>query len=135
MTKQFRIVVDFTNGGAIADEKMVFDTLHHDKQSEYIYLNQLADSNFTAHLGDTTDPVNYIQLVQAVKNEQADLGIIFDGDADRLGLVDEQGQYIGGDVLVALIAKYLLEKHGPSKSVVYDVSCSNTVPELIRSLG
>ncbi|MDP2670022.1 MAG: hypothetical protein Q8O99_03375 [bacterium] len=84
LQKKPRIVVDFTNGGAIADEKTVFDQLNTAGKGTYLYLNQLADSDFTAHLGDTTDPVNYGQLIQKVQQEKADLGIIFDGDADRL---------------------------------------------------
>ena len=138
LTSPIKIVVDYTNWWAISDEKTIFTELKKESENTIIEINDLADSNFTAHLWDTTDPYNYRQLQDVVKENHVDIWIIFDGDADRLGIVDETGRFIWWDIVVALIAKYLLsysKKDDRSKSVIYDISSSNTVPELVKELG
>jgi phosphomannomutase len=73
-------------------------------------LNDQADSDFRAHLSDTTDPHDYQQLIDKVKEVGADFGIMFDGDADRLGVVDNQGNMIGGDLVTGMIAINMLKR-------------------------
>ena len=65
----------------------------------------------------------------------ADVGLAFDGDADRVFLVDDQAQPISGSITTAIVAKAILEKTGPGETVVYNLICSKAVPEVIREMG
>jgi phosphomannomutase len=80
------------------------------------------------------EPENIRDLQRAVLEHQADLGIAFDGDADRMFILDERGQFVGGDMVTALVAKALLHKH-PGAKIVYNLICSRAVPEVIRENG
>ena len=85
LTRPMKIVVDFSNGGAIAYERTFLDGLMNSNELlQFIYLNDTADSTFSAHLSDTTDPHDYEQLMSAVLAQGADMGVMFDGDGDRL---------------------------------------------------
>jgi phosphomannomutase/phosphoglucomutase len=70
-----------------------------------------------------------------VRTERADLGIAFDGDADRLGAVDETGRIIRGDVLLLLFGLDILDRRGPPQLLIYDVKCSRLVPEVFEAAG
>jgi phosphomannomutase/phosphoglucomutase len=74
------------------------------------------------------------ELCARVVNEKADLGVGYDGDADRIGVVDEKGTLLFGDQLLALLARDLLSRH-PGSKVVYDVKCSRMLEEEIRAHG
>jgi phosphomannomutase len=77
---------------------------------------------------------NLAQLRQTVRDKQADLGVCFDGDADRLIIIDEQGRSIGCDLLTALMVPYFLAKN-PGSAIVYDLRSSHVVPEEIIKHG
>ncbi|MDI3342098.1 MAG: phosphomannomutase/phosphoglucomutase, partial [Sphaerobacter sp.] len=85
-------------------------------------------------LANPLEPENIVDLQRAVVEQQADLGIAFDGDADRMFILDEHGRFVGGDMITALVAKSLLRKH-PGASIVYNLICSRAVPETIEREG
>jgi phosphomannomutase / phosphoglucomutase len=68
-----------------------------------------------------------------VKETGADLGVAFDGDADRIGAVDDRGEIVRGDILLLLYGLDLLEKHGPGQPLVFDVKCSQALPEVYEA--
>ena len=92
------------------------------------------DGTFPNHPADPIDPENQRDLKAAVLEFGADIGLAFDGDADRVFLVDERAEGVSGSIVTALVAKALL-KRNPGAPVVYNLICSWTVPEVIREEG
>jgi phosphomannomutase/phosphoglucomutase len=70
-----------------------------------------------------------------VKETGADLGVAFDGDADRIGAIDDRGEIVRGDTLLLLYGLDLLQKHGPGQKLVFDVKCSQLLPEVFEAAG
>jgi phosphomannomutase len=101
-------------------------TLHH------LYAD--LDGTFPNHPADPIDPENQRDLKRAVLEHGADVGMAFDGDADRVFLVDEQADDVTGSVMTALIAAAMLDRERGAK-VVHNLICSWTVPEVIREHG
>jgi phosphomannomutase / phosphoglucomutase len=94
-----------------------------------------SDGTFPNHHPDPVVDSNLEDLQRAVVAEGADLGIAFDGDADRIGAVDEQGTIVRGDTLVLLFGLDLIERRGPGQKVVFDVKCSQALPEVLEQAG
>ncbi|MEX2295752.1 MAG: phosphomannomutase/phosphoglucomutase [Gemmatimonadota bacterium] len=94
-----------------------------------------SDGTFPNHHPDPTVDANLEELIETVRCEKADLGIAFDGDADRIGVVDGEGRIIRGDVLLLLFGLDLLERRGPGQLLVYDVKCSQLLPEIFEKAG
>jgi len=92
------------------------------------------DGTFPNHHPDPQKRENLLSLMEAVVREKADLGIAFDGDADRLGVVDERGEMIWGDILMALFWEEILPKH-PGAEAIVEVKCSQSLVDEIRRLG
>ena len=92
------------------------------------------DGRFPNHHADPTVAANLEHLIAAVKSEQADLGIAFDGDADRIGVVDEQGDILWGDRLMILLSRAVL-KAVPGAAIVGEVKCSFTLYDDIAAHG
>ena len=92
------------------------------------------DGTFPAHHPDPTVAENLADLIRAVEEEGADLGIAFDGDGDRIGVVDERGRPIWGDQLLALLAREVLAKR-PGATILADVKASQALFDEIRRLG
>ena len=92
------------------------------------------DGTFPNHPADPIDPANQRELKSAVLEHGADVGLAFDGDADRVFLVDERAEGISGSLVTALVAKALLQR-SPGAPVVYNLICSWTVPEVILEEG
>jgi phosphomannomutase/phosphoglucomutase len=92
------------------------------------------DGNFPNHHPDPTVEANMRDLASAVREHQADLGIAFDGDGDRIGVVDEKGMIIWGDMLLLLLARHLLKAH-PGATVISEVKCSQYMYDDIRKHG
>jgi len=128
--KPFRIVIDAGNGIAGKTVPQVFKSL----PCEVIPLYFELDGTFPNHLASPIEPENTITLRERVIKEKADLGAAFDGDADRMFLVDEKAQVLGGDMVTALVAKNLLKKE-KGATVLYNLVCSKTVPEVIQQAG
>ena len=101
-------------------------TLHH--------LFPELDGTFPNHPADPIDPENQRDLKKVVLERGADVGMAFDGDADRVFLVDEQAGDVSGSLLTALVAAAMLER-SPGAKIVYNLICSWTVPEVIREHG
>ncbi|CAN5671546.1 phosphomannomutase/phosphoglucomutase [soil metagenome] len=124
------IVADTANGmgglvvPAVMDRLPV--TLHH--------LFPELDGTFPNHPADPIDPENQRDLKAAVLEHDADIGLAFDGDADRVFLIDELAQDVSGSLLTALVAIAMLERE-PGAKIVHNLICSWTVPEVIREHG
>lgn len=92
------------------------------------------DGQFPVHHPDPTEPHNLELLIQTVKENNLDLGIAFDGDADRIGVVDANGDILWGDKLLTLLARAILEKV-PGSMIIGDVKCSQTLYDDIENHG
>jgi phosphomannomutase len=129
-SKRLKIVVDAGNGMAGYTAPAIFDRLDVDVIPLYFEL----DGNFPNHEANPIDPDNLKDLVSAVKKNKADIGLAFDGDADRCFLVDEKGQLVNPSALTALIAIREL-KRKPASTIIYNLISSQAVPEIISENG
>jgi len=127
---RLKIVVDCGNGiaGAVAPK------LYKALGCEVIPLFCDVDGHFPNHHPDPGQPKNLEWLIKAVRDTQADMGIAFDGDGDRLGVVDEQGRIIWPDRQLILFAREILVKH-PAAKIIFDVKCTRHVAAVIAKLG
>jgi phosphomannomutase/phosphoglucomutase len=94
-----------------------------------------SDGSFPNHHPDPTVPENLKDLQVAVRREEAELGIAFDGDADRIGAVDETGEIIYGDQLLVLFGRDAVKRFGPGTPVIFDVKCSDVLPWALTAAG
>jgi phosphomannomutase/phosphoglucomutase len=94
-----------------------------------------SDGTFPNHHPDPTVDENLEDLIHTVRGSPHDLGVAFDGDADRIGAIDEQGQIVRGDVLLLLYGLDLLGKLGPGQKLIFDVKCSQVLPEVFAGAG
>ncbi len=100
----------------------------------HVLLNDAIDGRFPAHHPDPTVAKNLVQLQDAVAREQADFGVAFDGDADRIGVVDGKGRILWGDQLMAVFAREVLSEH-PGATIIADVKASQTLFDEVARLG
>jgi phosphomannomutase len=100
----------------------------------HILLNETIDGTFPAHHPDPTIPDNLVQLQEAVTRERCDLGIAFDGDGDRIGVVDSQGRILWGDQLMVVLARDVLSRH-PGAQILGDVKASQVLFDEIARMG
>src|SRR6266403_3341719 len=101
---------------------------------EVIELHCESDGRFPHHLPDPEDPANVVDLQAKVLELGADLGLAWDGDADRVGVIDERGHRHEADLVLALLARDLLQRH-PGASIVFDVKCSQSLVDDITRHG
>ena len=101
---------------------------------EHILLNQTIDGTFPAHHPDPTEPKNLVQLQAAVAEHRCDLGIAFDGDGDRIGVVDGKGRILWGDQLMVLLAEDVI-KTRPGATIIADVKASQVLFDEIARMG
>jgi phosphomannomutase / phosphoglucomutase len=94
-----------------------------------------SDGSFPNHHPDPTVDENLADLIRTVRGSPHDLGVAFDGDADRIGAVDEEGSIVRGDVLLLLYGLDLLKKRGPGQKLIFDVKCSQVLPEVFAAAG
>lgn len=133
--RTLRVVVDASNAMAGTMVPRVFGKKGEQPAGlEIIELNFENTSGVFAHEPNPLVAANLAPLQAAVKAEKADLGICFDGDADRLMVVDEKGRIVGCDHLTALLAKYFLASN-PGSAVVYDLRSSKAVEEVVKAAG
>lgn len=128
--KPFKIAVDAGNGMAGRTMPLLFQHLPCELVPMYFEL----DGTFPNHPANPIDPAAMVDLQKTVVDQHCDLGVAFDGDADRMFLVDEQGKLIGGDITTAMVAIALLEQH-PGSTICYNLICSRSVPETILAHG
>ena len=129
-TAPFAVAWDAGNGAAGA----VLGALVGGLPGRHILLNDTVDGTFPAHHPDPTVPENLTQLIDTVRAERCDLGIAFDGDGDRIGVVDGAGEILWGDQLVALLAREVLHAQ-PGATVIGDVKASGVLFDEIARLG
>ena len=125
-----KVVLDSGNGAAA----LVAHRLFKELGVESIDLFDKPDGNFPNHHPDPTVVENIQQLIRTVKSEQADLGIGYDGDADRIGVVDENGEIIWGDRLMIIFSRDIIARQ-PGAKIIFEVKCSQALPEMIRKFG
>lgn len=125
-----KIVWDAGNGAAGAVLKSFTDKI----PGQHILLFEDVDGDFPNHHPDPAVEKNLADLKKAVLDNNYDLGIAFDGDADRIGAVDDKGNTIWSDQLVALYAREIIENK-PGAEILLDVKCSNTAADLITKFG
>ena len=128
--KELKIAIDASNGMAGKMVPLIFDDL----PIEIISVNFEHDGKFK-HEPNPLVEKNLRQLKSTIKKEKCDFGVCFDGDADRLMLVDEKGKTISCDLMTALMVPYFLEKEPKSTAVVYDLRSSRVVMEEILKYG
>lgn len=128
--KPFKIAVDAGNGMAGMIIPEIFKKLPCDLIPMYFEL----DGSFPNHPASPIEPENVADLKAKIEKSGADLGAAFDGDADRVFLVDENSKTLGGDMVTALVAKALLKKN-PGSTILYNLICSKAVPEVINNTG
>jgi len=130
LEKPVKVVIDCGNGtSALVAEKML-RALGCKVSALYCTL----DANFPNHHPDPVKEENLRDLIEKVKEEGADLGIAFDGDSDRLGVIDDKGNILWGDTLLSLLAVEVIEKN-PGAKIVCEVKCSNAVRETVEKAG
>ncbi|MBU0889199.1 MAG: phosphomannomutase/phosphoglucomutase, partial [Alphaproteobacteria bacterium] len=128
--KQLKIVWDSGNG---AGGPMV-NEIGMRLPSNHILLNVEVDGTFPNHHPDPTEPKNLVQMIAAVKERGADLGIALDGDADRIGVVDGQGRILWGDQLMIILARAVLAER-PGSTIIADVKASQVLYDEIAKAG
>ena len=125
--------VVWDNGNGAAGE--VLQRLVRSLPGTHTVLNGTIDGNFPAHHPDPTVPKNLEQLIAAVRERGADIGIAFDGDADRIGAVDNKGEMLFGDQLLVILARDVLKTH-PKGVIIADVKASQVLfDEVARANG
>lgn len=129
--RPLRVIADTANGMGGLIVPAVFEGLPFDVDILFAEL----DGTFPNHPADPIQAENLVALQKAVLDAGADVGLAFDGDADRVFLVDDRSQPISGSTTTAMVARALLERTGPGETVVYNLICSKAVPEVIREMG
>ena len=131
LERPMKVVVDCGNGtGSVAAVPLLEGI-----GAEVVPLYCESDGTFPNHHPDPVVDENLRDLIDHVRAEGADLGIAFDGDADRVGAVDEEGRIVRGDILLLLYGLDILERLGPGQKMIFDVKCSQAVPEIFAARG
>jgi len=130
LKKPLKIVVDSGNGVAVQTAAKLYKQLG----AEVIELFGELDGTFPNHHPDPSIPENLEDLIAAVKEHNADCGLAFDGDADRVGLITETGEIIWPDRMMMLLAKDILSRY-PKAPVVFDVKCTHLLGQTITANG
>ena len=131
LARPMKIVYDCGNGAAALVAPQLMDALGIDA----VGLFTESDGTFPNHHPDPTVPENLEALIDAVQREGAELGVAFDGDADRIGLVDDQGRIIWGDHILILYARDVMERTGKGQPIIFDVKCSQALTDEITRAG
>jgi phosphomannomutase/phosphoglucomutase len=131
ISKPIRCVADCGNGaGALVADKM-FKRIGVNAR----ILFGESDGTFPNHHPDPTVPENLKDLIDAVHADKDEVGIAFDGDADRIGLVDEDGTIIWGDQILIIYARDVLARTGKGQPIIFDVKCSQALSEEVEKAG
>ena len=131
LARPVKVVVDCGNG---VTSLVAIETLRQ-LGAEVIPLFAESNGTFPHHHPDPTVVENLRDLQAAVRQEGAELGIAFDGDGDRIGAVDEGGTVVFGDQLLILFGRDLARRFGAGKAVIFDVKCSEVLPQMLRRAG
>jgi phosphomannomutase / phosphoglucomutase len=131
ISRPMKVVYDCGNGAGA----LVAPQLMRALGLEAIGLFTESDGTFPNHHPDPTVPENLEDLIEAVRREEAEVGIAFDGDADRIGMVDGTGRIVWGDHLLILYARDVFARQGQGIPVIFDVKCSQALPDAITKAG
>lgn len=131
LPRPLKVVVDCGNGSGALVAVELLEALG----IEVVPLFCESDGTFPNHHPDPTVDENLTDLIATVRETGADLGVAFDGDADRIGAVDERGRVVRGDMLLLLFGLDLLEREGPPCKLVFDVKCSQVLPDVFAAAG
>lgn len=132
LKRPLKVIVDASNGMA---GHVIGDIFRQIEMVELIEVHFKLDGNFPNHEANPLKPENYRDLKIVMEAVQADLAVMFDGDADRIGFMDHTGKIIPADIMTALLSDYLLNDQTGSKEVVYDVRSSRVLEEVIAAKG
>jgi phosphomannomutase/phosphoglucomutase len=130
LKKPLKVVVDAGNGVAGELAPKLYRVLGCDVTELYCEI----DGHFPNHHPDPSKPENTLELIEKVKQVGADIGLAFDGDGDRLGVVTPKGKVIWPDRQLMLYAQEVLKAH-PGSTIIYDVKCSKNLGEVIKAAG
>jgi phosphomannomutase len=128
--RPLKIVCDTANGMGGYVAPLIFDHLPFDVE----IMDPELDGTFPNHPADPLNPANIVDLQRRILEVGADIGLAFDGDADRVFLIDEKAQGISGSTTTAMVAASLLDKN-PGATILYNVICSKSVPAVIAEHG
>ncbi len=131
LARPLKVVVDCGNGTG----SVVAVELLRSVGLDVIPLYCESDGTFPNHHPDPTVDEYVQDMIAAVRSHGADLGIGFDGDADRIGVVDDRGDVVRGDILLLLFGLDILRRQGPGQTLVFDVKCSQILPEEFERAG
>jgi phosphomannomutase/phosphoglucomutase len=131
LSRDLKVIIDCGNGAGALVAPKLFPKLGIKPCCLYCE----SDGTFPNHHPDPTVPRNVEALIAAVKKDGADVGIAFDGDADRIGVIDDRGEIIWGDYLLIIYARDALARTGKGQSIVFDVKSSQALPEAVEKAG
>jgi phosphomannomutase/phosphoglucomutase len=131
LSRRLRVVADCGNGVGSLVAPQLLERLGVD----FTTLFCESDGTFPNHHPDPTVPENLEDIIASVKQTGADLGIAFDGDADRIGVIDDRGEIVWGDHVLILYARDVLERTGRGQPIIFDVKCSQALPDAVRAAG
>lgn len=131
LSRSLNVVIDCGNGAGALVAPDLFPKLGVKPRCLFCE----SDGTFPNHHPDPTVPKNVEALIAAVKEDRADIGIAFDGDADRIGVIDNEGEIIWGDYLLIIYARDVLARTGKGQAIVFDVKASQALPEAVEKAG
>jgi len=131
LARRLRVVVDCGNGTASLAGPQLLEALGADVDRLYCE----SDGTFPHHHPDPTVLANLRDLQARVRETGADLGVAFDGDGDRIGAVDERGEVVFGDQILAFLGQDMVRRLGRGREVIFDVKCSDALPEALERAG
>ncbi len=131
LPRPVKVVVDCGNGTGSISAPGLLRALG----AEVIELYCESDGSFPNHHPDPTVLENLRDLQARVRETRAELGIAFDGDADRIGAVDEHAEILAGDQLLIIFGRDMVRRLGPGRDVIFDVKCSDTLPQALERAG
>ena len=131
LPRALNVVIDCGNGAGALVAPKLFPKLGIKPRCLFCE----SDGTFPNHHPDPTIPKNLEALIAAVREDKADIGIAFDGDADRIGVIDHTGEIIWGDYLLIIYARDVLARTGKGQAIVFDVKASQALPEAIEKAG
>jgi phosphomannomutase/phosphoglucomutase len=131
LTRPPRVVVDCGNGAGALVAPRLFKRLLRDAKCLFCE----SDGTFPNHHPDPTVVENLQALIAEVRTGGYDFGVAFDGDADRIGVVDSRGEIIWGDYVLILYARDVLARTGKGQPIIFDVKCSQALPDAVAKAG
>lgn len=126
---KMKLVIDCSSGTAGIFGKKIISNV----SADYLFINSEPDGNFPSHGPNPMLEKNLEQLKENVVSRAADIGLCFDGDADRVVFIDEKGQSVSPDMIIGILGEYFLRNR--SETIFYDLRCSNGIAEYISECG